>query len=51
MNLEEMDIVRDAVHNALGTIRCLGMLETKCGMMLSSQNDLKAYLEGNLVEA
>ena len=48
MKAEEMDIVMDAVHNALEAVRCLGALEKKSSMILISQNDLKAYLGGNL---
>lgn len=55
MKAEEMDIVMDAVHNALETVRCLGALEKKSSMILISKNDLKAYLggklEGKLVDA
>ena len=55
MKAEEMDIVMDAVHNALEAVRCLGELEKKSNVILISQNDLKAYLggdlEGKLVEA
>ena len=48
MKTEELDIIRDAVHNALEAVRCLGALEKKSSMILISQNDLKAYLGGNL---
>lgn len=55
MKAEEMDIVMDAVHNALEAVRCLGELEKKSSVILIFQNDLKAYLggdlEGKLVEA
>ena len=55
MKAEEMDIVMDAVHNALEAVRGLGSLEKKSNVILISQNDLKAYLggdlEGKLVEA
>ena len=48
MKAEQMDIVMDAVHNALEAVRCLGALEKKSSMILISQNDLKTYLGGNL---
>ena len=48
MKAEELDIIRDAVHNALETVRCFGMLETKGSMILISKKELKAYLGGNL---
>ena len=55
MKAEELDIVMDAVHNALESVRCLGALKKKSSMILISQNDLKAYLggdlEGKLVDA
>ena len=55
MKAEELDIVMDAVHNALELVRCLGALEKKSSMILISKNDLKAYLggdlEGKLVDA
>ena len=37
-----LDIVMDAVHNALESVRCLGALEKKSSMILISKNDLKA---------
>ena len=48
MKTEELDIIRDAVHNALEAVRCLGGLEKKSSMILISKNDLKTYLGGNL---
>ncbi len=51
MKAEELDIVIDAVHNALEAVSCLGALEKKSSMILISKNDLKAYLEGKLVDA
>ena len=55
MKTEELDIIMDAVHNALESVRCLGALEKKSSMILISKNDLKAYLggdlEGKLVDA
>ena len=48
MKAEELDIVMDAVHNALESVRCLGALEKKSSMILISKNDLKTYLGGNL---
>ena len=48
MKTEELDTIRDAVHNALEAVRCLGALEKKSSMILNSKNDLKTYLGGNL---
>ena len=48
MKTEELDTIRDAVHNALEAVRCLGELEKKSSMILISKNDLKTYLGGNL---
>ena len=48
MKAEEMDIVMDAVHNALEAVRCLGALKTRGAMFLIPKNDMEAYLGGNL---
>lgn len=48
MKAEELEIVTDAVHDALEAVRCLGALKTRSPMFLIPKNDLKAYLGGNL---
>lgn len=47
MKAEELDIIMDAVHNALEAVRCLDS-ETNKNMVLISKKELKAYLGGNL---
>ena len=48
MKAEELEIVMDAVHNALETVRCFGALKTRGAMLLIPKNDMEAYLGGNL---
>lgn len=48
MKAEELDIIMDAVNNALGTVRCFGALKTRSAVFLIPKNDMETYLGGNL---
>lgn len=45
MRAEELVIVREAVHNALETVRCL---EAEMGKGMVTKKDLRTFLGGNL---